>query len=203
MTDTALDVQLPTIRKAQIHFSANALVSALAGGPNAYPGIDELPIQALLGFALSNNPWLGARAFGFPQRLHYRTQQSNSFADISGYSTGSEWSPSKQPIVQIEVLSQVDLNNPIGLGTQLDWYAQYLHDSTDSVHAKDQGDHLIIMTPEEKAPLVQELILNWARTASHWRVVTYKEVLESLTTAGVTALKTDQARTLMLTMIRS
>jgi hypothetical protein len=203
MTATAHELQLPTMVPSQIHFSANALVSALAGGPSVFPGIDELPIPALLGFALSNNPWLGARVFGFPQRLHYRTQESKSFADISGYSTSAEWFPGKQPVVQVKVMPQVDLNDAIGLGIQFDWYAQYLQDNADSDHMDDRGDQLIIITPGEEAPVVHELIMNWARTAARWRVVSYEEVLERVVSAGVTSLETDQARTLMRTLTRS
>lgn len=202
MTDITLEILRPDIPQAQIHFSANALVSALAGGPNAYPEIDELPIQTLLGFALSNNPWLGTKVFGFPNDLHFRTPSTNGLADVSGYSTVTDWSPSKSPTVQIQVLPDVDLSNGLQLGIHLDWYALAQEDSTTPDAQGVPVHHLIVMTPAEKAPTAREMISIWARTESRWQVISYEDVLERLESAGITELEAGQAQTLMHIMIR-
>lgn len=122
MTETDEEAQQSLAAlEPQIHYSANALVSALAESVNESQPALEQPIEALLGFALSNNHWLGARVFGFPNDLHYRTQPTKSFADVSGYCRDSEWFPNKQPIVQIEVMRAADLNHAMGYGIHLDW----------------------------------------------------------------------------------
>jgi hypothetical protein len=157
----------------------------------------------LLGFALSNNPWLGAKIFGFPSDLHFLTQPTNGLADVRGYSTVTVWSPTKPPVAQIQVLPEVDLNNGLRLGIHLDWYALAQDDSIVPETRAALSHHLIVMTPAEMAPSARELTTNWARTANRWQVITYEDIFKRLESAGIAALEPKKAQTLMQIMIRT
>ncbi|WP_104086298.1 hypothetical protein [Arthrobacter sp. GMC3] len=178
---------------SQVHYSANALVSALAAGAKKYKGVDERPIETLLCLALNMNSWLGPEFFGFPKGLQYRTQNISGLADVAGFSPETDWVKGMTPVAQIELKRDAQMNFSESKGYQLDWYAK------NHIHS----DHLVVLLPGFKLRPFQRDMDKHVHHSEWWQVITYETILEALTDHGVAELEAGPTRTLVLTMIRA
>lgn len=172
--------------------AASALYSALLEGGRRTRGLDERPIEALLRFALTVNPWMGPELFGFPGGLTYRTQGNRNLADVAGFQKTADGSFSDRPTAQIEFKRYSAVNYPKDYRTQFDCYL---------AHHGGQ-DNLVLLVPEfRKAYYAREV--EAAEIPSVWRLVTFAEVLKKLEARGIADLEDGFTKTLLLNMLRA
>ena len=178
---------------AEVHYSANALTSALSEGAKKSGSIDERPIEILLGWALNTNSWLGPELFDFPEGLRYRTQNIQGLADVSGFSPDVAWSRGATPMAQVELKRDAQMNWTERNGYQLDWYARN----------HGEGKHLTVLLPEFRKARFKKLMDEELEASEKWTIVTYEETLAQLLSRGISGLPDGQVRELVLLIIRS